>query len=177
MALVLDPTPGGVASNTYCTRAEADAYHEGHVDGAVWTAATTAQRDVALVQATRLLDAYVAWRGLRANTAQALCWPRSLLTYPDTGESVSPSAIPPPVVRATAEQARLLLAGDRAAELDATAQGLSKMSVGPVAMEFRAGAAREVLAPSALGLLRPYFPYWGTPRPGANGGAVALARK
>lgn len=177
MALVLDATPSGVASNTYSTRAEADAYHEAHISGTVWSSASTGTRDMALAHATRMLDSYIAWRGLRAVSGQALAFPRSGLYDPDTGDSISSATIPAIIKQACAEQARSLLAGDRAAELDATAQGLESMEVGSVRLAFRSGAAQEPLAPAVLGLLLPYLSSWGTVRPGPGGGPVALARR
>lgn len=176
MALVLDATPGGTASNTYCTRADADAYHEAHVAGSTWSAATTAARDAALAHATRVLDAEVEWRGLRAVSGQALAWPRTGLYHPDSGAAVDAASIPRPVREAAAELARLLLAGDRAEESAAASDGLAALRVGPVALEFTRGAARDVLGPGVRALLAPFLPAWGRLRPGSGGGAVPLQR-
>ncbi len=49
-------TPGASNANSYCSRADGDAYHEAHLYASAWTGATADQKDAALFWATRLLD-------------------------------------------------------------------------------------------------------------------------
>ncbi len=56
MALVIVATAGSHTANSYCTLAEAEATVLGMLNIAAWTAATTAEKNSALVQATRHID-------------------------------------------------------------------------------------------------------------------------
>src|SRR5687767_14468449 len=78
MALVLikEDGTGKVDANSYATAAEGDAYHEGHLYATVWTTATLATKEAALVMATRLIDSQYFFGGGKANDGQALQWPR-----------------------------------------------------------------------------------------------------
>ena len=137
------------------------------------TAATDDQKCRALVQATRQLDAYVEWDGYASSTTQALAWPRIGMTDPSTGASIASSVLPQRLVDAVAEQARWLLAGDRAAELDQRAQGVTRIAAGSVELEFdRNAAGPSVVAPAAWALVAS----WGRRRHSPTGGAVALER-
>jgi hypothetical protein len=73
-----------------------------------WTAATTADKEAALIMATRALDELVRWHGRPATVTQALAWPQ--LGHTDCFDRVVASTIVPDVVkRATAEYALALL--------------------------------------------------------------------
>lgn len=174
MACAIVATVGGASSNSYATAAQADTYHEAHVSGATWTAATDDQKCRALVQATRQLDAYVEWDGYAASTTQALAWPRTGLYDPNTEVDLPSDALPDELVWATAEQARHLLAGDRAAESTAEVQGVTRIAAGSVELEFAptSGTRQSVLAPAAY----QFIAQWGTQRQRGRGGPVALER-
>jgi hypothetical protein len=123
MALVLVKEDGtGLANaNSYASAADGDAYHDGHLYATVWTGATTANKEKALVFATRVIDSQYRFRGFRATAVQALQWPRSscpdLDTAPDsTGVAyLASNQLPASLVNATCEMARALLATDRTA--------------------------------------------------------------
>ena len=117
MALTLiKETGAGLANaNAYADVADGDAYHAGHLYASAWTAATADQKAVALVMATRLVDAEYQFGGTRALAAQALAWPRSDCRDPDAGEPVLATVVPKAVVAATCELARELLITDRTA--------------------------------------------------------------
>lgn len=152
MALVLDATVGGPAANTYCTLAEALAYHEAHVYGAPWAAATAAERSVALAMATRLIDVHLEFEGVVVTSTQALAWPRLNVLGPN-GYAVD-GTIPTLVRDATAEFARQLLGKDRT--LDLPQAGVSRLKAGPVELEFDSAFAAQVLPDSVFDMLRPY---------------------
>lgn len=139
MACTLDATIGGASANTYADSATADSYHEAHVSGATWSAATATQKCQALQTATRLLDANIDWLGSVASSTQRLLWPRSGVLGAN-GLSIAETALPRELVDATCEFARVLLAGDRAADLAVDVQGVESMQVGSIGFTFRAGA-------------------------------------
>ncbi len=121
MALVLVKEDGtGLASaNSYASAADGDAYHDGHLYATVWTGATTANKEKALVFATRVIDSQYRFHGLRTVAGQALQWPRSDCPDPDATPDSSGIAvfasdqISVALINATCEMARALLATDR----------------------------------------------------------------
>jgi len=109
-------TGAGLANaNAYADAADGDAYHEGHLYASAWTGATADQKAVALVMASRLLDAEYRFAGTRANSAQALQWPRVDCPDLDTGDVVPENSVPKPLLDAACELARELLSTDRTA--------------------------------------------------------------
>ena len=57
LTLVKEDGTGKSDANSYASVADADAYHEGHLYASAWTGATTADKEKALVMATRLRTA------------------------------------------------------------------------------------------------------------------------
>ena len=146
MALTLiKETGSGLAdANSYAAVADGDAYHEGHLYADAWTAANNASKETALVMATRLIDEFIQFNGVKRSTAQSLQWPRRNCPDPDSKEAVSESVIPPALVNATAELARALLKADRTDDPDG--EGLRAMSIeGALAIEFDKDDRRKVL--------------------------------
>jgi hypothetical protein len=146
MALVLvnEDGTGMSDANSYAAVADGDAYHDGHLYAAAWTAATTQNKEKALVMATRLIDEFFLFNGLRRSTAQALQWPRRDCPDPDSGEAFPETSIPRPVVNATSELARALLLTDRTADPDG--EGLKTWQiVGEFAFEFDKADRRQAL--------------------------------
>jgi hypothetical protein len=126
LMLVKEDGSGLPDANSYADAADGDAYHDGHVYASAWTAATTSQKETALVMATRLIDAYVEFAGRKASDAQALQWPRFGCPDPDSARWGNPlrawgggvgcfdsASLPAVLVAATCEQARCLLVEDR----------------------------------------------------------------
>jgi hypothetical protein len=81
--MALDATLGGSAANSYCTVAEADAYFSTSFNRTVWTSASVPNKEIALIESSRLLDTMVVWRGYRATVEQSIGWPRSYVYDPD----------------------------------------------------------------------------------------------
>lgn len=115
MALILIKETGvGLANaNAYANAADGDAYHEGHLYAAAWTAATLANKEAALVMATRLIDGQYQFNGVKANEPQALQWPRRQCRIPDYEDELPAESVPKAVIEATCEMARELLIADR----------------------------------------------------------------
>jgi len=121
MALVLVKEDGtGLANaNSYASAVDGDAYHDGHLYATGWTGATTANKEKALVFATRVIDSQYRFNGVRAVAGQALQWPRSDCPDPDAAPdetgigTFASDQIPTALINATCEMARALLAADR----------------------------------------------------------------
>jgi hypothetical protein len=85
LTLVKEDGSGKVDANAYADVADGDAYHEGHCYDEEWTSLDAPKKAVALVMATRLIDAEYQFGGVRATISQALQWPRSDCHDPDGG--------------------------------------------------------------------------------------------
>lgn len=141
MALVLDATVGGTASNTYATFAEFQAYIE--TRPTVWDGTEAALDDPtevnkALVQATQMLNEYIEWYGDATSRDQALPWPRFGMVM-ENGYLMDSDVLPDRLKRATCELAVQLLEGNLAEDSDANAQGLKEIQVGPVDLVYKDG--------------------------------------
>ena len=126
MALILikEDGTGKMDANSYATAADGDAYHEGHLYASPWTSATLANKDAALVMATRLINVEFQFNGFRKTSTQALQWPREKCPDRDKarnggfvsfGPYVDNDKVPKAVIEATCEMARELLITDRTA--------------------------------------------------------------
>lgn len=62
-------------TNSYGTRAEADAYFEDSLRKEVWYSFTASKRDQSLIEATRILER-IPYRGTKTSPSQALEYPR-----------------------------------------------------------------------------------------------------
>jgi hypothetical protein len=119
LTLIKEDGTGEVDANSYADLADGDAYFDGHLYASAWTAATQANKDKALVFATRLIDAERQFNGVKASDAQALQWPRSNCPDPDPAAESGNAAVlasnklPPALVKATCELAKELSVQDR----------------------------------------------------------------
>lgn len=152
MSLTLVDTPGAADANTYCDLADANTYHEGRLYSDTWTNAADADKNAALVMATRLLDQWFEWYGAATSSDQALLWPRTG-AYGPNGYLLASDAIPDRVREATAELARLLIDTDRTVDSDIETQGITRLQAGSVELEFSARAGAKVIPDSVLGFV------------------------
>lgn len=132
----LDATVGGASSTSYIDVAAADLYFDNRLHATAWTGATSDDKERALNMATRELDSRVEWEGLKAETAQALAWPRYGL-YDDDGYSLATDALPDELVNACCEFALILLGQDTTAP--AGTAGFEAMKIGPIDLKFDKG--------------------------------------
>jgi len=128
---------GSTTSNSYCSLATADTYHEEHrLHVSDWTGATDDDKEIALKWATWLLDDLVEWDGYKYNNTtgaiQALEWPRGGVTE-KSGIFIDTDEIPTWLQFATAEMARYLIASDRT--LEAKTRGYSWLKAGNLSMQ------------------------------------------
>lgn len=127
LTLIKEDGTGKADANAYANVADGDAYHAGHLYASAWTAASADQKTVALVMASRLIDAEYQFGGVQTSDGQALAWPRYRCPDPDrdatlgvglllTSENWVPeNLVPKPVMQAACELARELLLADRTA--------------------------------------------------------------
>lgn len=128
LTLIKEDGTGKLDANSYAAVADGDAYHDGHLYASAWTAATTANKEKALVFATRLIDTEFRFKGMKANSTQTLQWPREECRDPDGADDLASDAVPSAVVQATCELARELLVKDRTAA--PPGEGLKYLNVG-----------------------------------------------
>ena len=127
LTLIKEDGTGKADANSYAAVADANVYHDGHLYATAWTAATDDQKAVALVMATRLIDAEFQFNGTRTTAGQSLQWPRAMCPEPDNVhvpisvllpipyDYVQYDTVPKAVIQATCEMARELLIVDRTA--------------------------------------------------------------
>jgi hypothetical protein len=176
--VALDATVGGPSSNSYLTVAEADAYFDTRLFSTVWTSATTQQKEAALIQATRTIDAkvtqpwtfenlpdgftirrvallgpdqkaFTVWNGEPASSTQALAWPRTGMVD-KLGNELADDVIPQGLKDAVCELALLLLQSDRTVENPAAVAGLKALTAGPVSLEFTDPPPNPQLLPDVV---------------------------
>ncbi len=133
---------GSTTSNSYASVANGDDYHEKHLYSTVWTAASTGEKEEALMMATRLLDDYFAWEGTKTSDTQALDFPRFNIFDKD-GFLLQSNTLPTALLDATSEFARSLLAADRTAETDD--RGFSRIKAGTVEVVIAPGDRKPVV--------------------------------
>ena len=159
-------TAGSATANAYVSLVVAEQYHlDRPAVGLTWTAASDAQKNAAILWATKLLDSLYDWTGYVVSSTQALLWPRYGMWYP-SGYYVPSDIIPVQLQQATAEYARQLLVSDRAGDSDIETQGISSISAGPVSISFTDSVHAKVIPDAVYNLLPPE---WGYPRGRAMG--------
>lgn len=147
LVLVKEDGSGLANANSYANAADGDAYHLGHYYASAWTSATTGNKEIALVMATRLIDASYQFNGFKKGNLQALQWPREAAIDPDRKDIVlsalenklgpyfESDKIPKLLSDATCEMARELLTADRTS--DPQGEGVRVLNVvGSIAMTF-----------------------------------------
>jgi len=106
MALVVEDGTGKSDADSYLSETDADTYHTKYTGSTDWSGASSSEKEMALRKATQYLDAVYGrrWKGVRANEAQALHWPRSNAEDRD-GVAIDDDDLPVMLERATAEAA------------------------------------------------------------------------
>lgn len=139
LVLIKEDGTGRVDANSYATATDGDTYHDGHFYANAWTATTTANKEKALVMATRLIDAHYQFNGWKKSSTQALQWPREAVIDPDrkdirlsalantVGPYFESDKVPKAVAEATCELAREVLVGDRTDAPDG--EGITQLGV------------------------------------------------
>jgi len=167
MAVTIDATVGGASANAYCTRAEANAYHASRLHDEVWANTSDTDKDIAIVMATRILDAMYDWAEWPVSNTQRLMWPRWGMLKRNQLDVVPSTQIPEEIKFAVAELAMALAAEDRTLDSDVESQGLTSLTAGPVSLGFKTQVPPPKVIPDAVFFLIP--PWWGTVRTRGSG--------
>jgi hypothetical protein len=134
--MALNATPGSPVADSYATVAEGTAYFDAHLFSTGWDAAVSATREKALKTATRLLDSYFKWLGIRTNEDQSLGFPRTGL-FRDTTIVVDSTTIPIEIRNAAIEFSQWLMANNPLAENDVAVQGITSIKVATIELKFK----------------------------------------
>lgn len=145
-------------ANAYISLADANQYHENYGNPAAWSGATDADKEAAIRQATQFLDMEFGpfFKGTRADTEQALLWPRTNV-YAVDGFWYPHDEIPQRLKDATAYLALRVIGGDTLAP-DQTDPGDIKKEtykVGPIteSKEYVGGKGQEKYYRLAVNIL------------------------
>jgi hypothetical protein len=157
--LELFTNPASVNCNSYCSLAEADAYHDTQIYNGNWREAVTEVQKQGLLMATRLLDQLCRWQGTALYDDQPLLWPRQYV-YTRNGDLIDSSAEFPDWLRdATAEFARHLITGDRTLDETEGLFGFEEAKLGPMAIKLNPDlrSQKKSIMPKSVWLfVRPY---------------------
>ena len=166
LTLIKETGAGLVDANSYADVADGNAYHNGHLYATAWTGASDDQKAVALVMASRLIDAEWQFNGTRTNAVQGMQWPRARCPEPDAihvplqvllpipSDFVRFDSVPKAVTDATCEMARELLIADRTAA--PAGEGLKYQNVGGTQTGYDKTDRRPVLSQVAQVMLAKY---------------------
>jgi hypothetical protein len=166
LTLIKEDGTGKADANAYADVADANTYCDGHLYASAWTGATDDQKAVALVMATRLIDAEYQFNGTRTTAGQGLQWPRAMCPEPDNVhvpisvllpipyDYVQYDTVPKAVVQATCEMARELLITDRT--VAPVGEGLKYVNVGTSQTGYDKSDTRPVLSRIAQVMLAKY---------------------
>jgi hypothetical protein len=147
MALTVETGTGSATSEAYDTVANANTYYDNRGYSDTATEAT-------MRRGTELLDARyrLKLKGFKANSGQALAWPRDGVTDED-GNYISASSIPTAVKYASFEMARAV---NTSLELDFEA-AIERLKAGSVEVEFAGGRWQRTILSHIDDLMRPYI--------------------
>ena len=148
----------GVDYDVYISQADANAYLAGQIAATAWRAETDEdQKDRAIISATRLLDRQL-WQGEKTDPAQLHAFPRTGLTYPDSGDAVDSATVPQEVIDATAELASIMLDGsDVQTNVDPNTSLVQSLKAGSVAISYFRG---EPLASRLPTIIEELLGFW-----------------
>lgn len=151
MSLIVETGTGSATSESYCSVADALAYHSAR-GNTTWATITTDQQEAALRRATDFIEQVYgqAWQGLVVNSTQALSWPRSGVSV--NGYVLDYDAIPKALINATAEMALRAAAGELMSDLS---QGVIREKVDVLEVEYDRYTARNTIYSAVASMLKP----------------------
>jgi hypothetical protein len=163
MALVIDATVGGIASNSYATLAEAETYMAERPFVSAWTASTTVEKNIVLVYAVKMMETLLLPLGYAATDTQALDWPRSDV-IDCKGSTYEDDEIPQGVKDAQFEQALYLLTKDPTTLPSLLSGGFSEAKADVLEIKVDKTMVASMMSPAVLNILGCF----GTLMPGSN---------
>ena len=154
--------PAVVGTNSYISVADADLYFSGRLYSEAWTEAIEADKEKALIMATRSIDRQPL-KGIKDLDTQLLAFPRydpskyySELAYSNE-ELILPIEVPLTVINAVCEEALALLSWGNSQRTELQRQGVTSFSLGNLSESYSAGSGRGLLSQDAKELLRPWL--------------------
>lgn len=152
MALVVETGEGLPGADSYISLADANAYFIGkRLHSSAWTAALDATKEIALAQASLLLDAEFTWTGQVRVEDQGLGWPR-VGAYDRNNRLRPDDEVPKEVKYAVCEVAFYLLNEDRLVGTQGV--GLKRLRVDVIELEYKdSGTAPQTFPPHVSRLL------------------------
>lgn len=137
-----------VGTNTYVTLATADAHFAARLHADTWDAASDDDKTKALIMSALLLDRHIVWLGAKADTDQAMEWPRIGIDW------VADTVVPSAVQVAQMELALLLLSQDTTALPDTA--GLKTIQADTLKIEVNAADRIKPIPDAIFALVRVY---------------------
>lgn len=153
MAVTVEDGTIVAGANSYNSRADGDAYF-GDRPSSTWaSSATTAQKDEALVSTGYWVDQQGPWIGvISSEDDDRMEWPR-LEAYREGGKDYS-GIIPENLKRAQLEAAEAYLNGQLEFAIE-RGGAVSREKLGPIEVEYQAGAPGTYTFPFITALLKP----------------------
>tara|TARA_R110000751_G_scaffold10671_6_gene38661 strand:- start:676 stop:1179 length:504 start_codon:yes stop_codon:yes gene_type:complete len=153
VSLVVEDGTGLSTANTYVSQADATIYHGKHLYATDWTSASSANMNIALTMATRMIDDHFSFEGKKVSDSQALEFPRHDIKD-RSGYLIDATTIPTALKNATAEYARWLIQSDRSAEEGET--GFKNLQVGSLSLTPDPGDRKSTIPDIVMKMLAPF---------------------
>lgn len=147
-----------VGTNSYISTADASTYFSGRLGADAWDAASTGDKEKALIQACRAIERQ-ALKGWKYDQTQTLAFPRTMFGIGPAWGTFFVSNVPtvPQVVKdAQCEEALALLQYKDSPRIEAQRQNVASISLG-VGSESYTGRTRNMLSYDAQVLMRSYL--------------------
>jgi len=148
MALVSEDGTGKFNAESYCSVAQATAFHSVRSTADLWGDLDTGVKESALRAATDyLMQTYSGrWAGYRMTTTQALDWPRRAVPWPDAVQMYrTDGTIPKELLNACAELALKASSGSLLSDLGRETQS---ESVDVISVTYVQGSSRQTQYPT-----------------------------
>jgi hypothetical protein len=160
MTLIVEDGSLVPGAESYCSVADADAYHAGRANSA-WAALDTPTKEANLRKATEYMVGMYRprWKGLRSILTQTLDWPRYNVQLEDVGFGciaayVLPNTVPAEVKNACAALALTANGGDLAPNITRV---VKQKTIGPITTIYQDGAPTYTQYRAIDLMLRPYL--------------------
>jgi hypothetical protein len=145
-------------ATSYLSEADADTYFATSFNAAAWTALSSAEKTVALTEATRWLET-LCWKGEKCSDTQPLKWPRKADADGCCG-AVACTALPEAMVQATAELALGLHQNKTAIVGGSTSSGAIKSaSLGGLSVTYKDDVVTTTKVSGSAPLVLQKFPW------------------
>lgn len=131
---MINATVGHASANSYVDVAYADEFFTNSINNSSWPT-VLADKEAALIEATRLLDSQFEWNGAIVIGDQALRWPRTS-AYDMDGRLIASDIVPKILKDTVCNLAYYLI---QSGGLNQSASDLKSLKVGPIDLKFNEG--------------------------------------